>query len=105
MSGSQLKEAKVILAVEDAPIDCSPPSTEELPKQNFPEVVLAGLGVGKFHGCKGKIIKKLLTPKRFGFSHVGTSDMEATSIKYNMAPTLQQCLFSLGHVMCTEAQH
>ena len=24
--------------------------------------------------------------------------------KYGMIPTLQQCLFSLDHVMCTEAQ-
>ena len=30
-------------------------------------------------------------------------NMEITSINY-MAPMLQQCLFSLNHVMCTEAQ-
>ena len=36
----QLKEAKAILAEEDVPIDCSPPCTQELPKENFPNIVL-----------------------------------------------------------------
>ena len=38
--GRQLKEAKAILAEEDVPIDCSLPCTQELPEENFPEVVL-----------------------------------------------------------------
>ena len=42
----QLKEAKTIPAEEDVPIDCSPPCTQELSKENFPEaVLLATLGV------------------------------------------------------------
>ena len=39
----QLKEAKAILAEEDVQIDCSPPCTQELPKENLQEVVLATL--------------------------------------------------------------
>ena len=50
----QLKETKGILAQEDVPIDCSPPCTQEMPEENFPEVLLlAALGVRKCHGCKG----------------------------------------------------
>ena len=53
--GRQLKEAKVILAEEDVPIDCSPPCGQEPPKENFTELVLlAAVGVGKCQGCKGK---------------------------------------------------
>ena len=53
--GRQLKEAKAILTEEDLPIDCSPPCTQELPEENFPEVVLlATLGIRKCHGCKSK---------------------------------------------------
>ena len=49
--GRQLKEAKAILAEEDIPINCSPPCTQELPEENFPEVfLLATLGVRKCHG-------------------------------------------------------
>ena len=55
----QLQEAKAIIAQEDVPIDCSPPCTQELPEEDFPEIVLlASLGVGKCHGCKGQIIRK-----------------------------------------------
>ena len=44
----QLNEAKAILAEENALIDCSPPFTQELPKENFPEFVLpSALGVRK----------------------------------------------------------
>ena len=46
----------------------------------------------------------MLALKRFGFSHAGFSNMEDKSIKYNLAPTLWWCLFSLDHIMCTEAQ-
>ena len=61
--GRQLKEAKAILAEEDVPIDCCPPCTQELPKENFPEVVLlATLGVRKCCGCKGQIMKKMASP-------------------------------------------
>ena len=44
--GRQLKEAESILAEEDVPIDSSPACSQELPEENFPEVVLlAVLGV------------------------------------------------------------
>ena len=44
--GRQLREAEVILAEEDVPIDCSPPCTHELPEENFLEIVLlAALGL------------------------------------------------------------
>ena len=57
--GRQIKEAKAILAEEDVPMDCSPPCTQELSEENFPEVVLlATLGVRKCYGCKGQIIRK-----------------------------------------------
>ena len=38
--GRQLKEAEAILAEEAVPLDCSPPCSQELPQENFPEVVL-----------------------------------------------------------------
>ena len=57
--GRQLMEAKAILAEKDVPIDCPPACTQELPEENFPEVVLlATLGVRKCHGCMGQIIRK-----------------------------------------------
>ena len=63
--GRQLKEAKAILAEEDAPIDFSPPCTQELPEENFPEVVvLAALGVRKCHVCKGQIIRTKCPPPK-----------------------------------------
>ena len=61
--GRQLQEAKAILAQEDMPIDCSPSCTQELPEENFPEVVLlATLGVRKCQGFKGQIIRKNCQP-------------------------------------------
>ena len=36
----QLNEAEDILAEKDVPIDSSPPCSQELPQENFPEVVL-----------------------------------------------------------------
>ena len=64
----QSKEAEAILAVEDVPIDCSPPCTQELPKENFPEVVLlSALGVGKCHSCKGQIMKNIARPPKIWF--------------------------------------
>ena len=47
--------------------------------------------------------KRVPTSKQYGFLPAGTSNMEGPT-KYGMAPTLQQHLFSLDHVMCTEAQ-
>ena len=56
--GRQLKEAKAIQAEEDAPIDCSVPYSQEVPKKKFLEVVLlAALGVRKCQGCKQEIIR------------------------------------------------
>ena len=45
--GRQLKEAKTILAEEDVLIYCSPPCTQELPEENFPDIILLA-----FSGCK-----------------------------------------------------
>ena len=59
--GRQLHEVESIIAEEytDAAIDCSPPCGQELPEENFTEVVLlAGLGVGKCHRYKGDILKR-----------------------------------------------
>ena len=65
----QLKEAECVLVEKDLQSDCSPPCSQELPQENFPEVVLmAALGVRKCYGCKGPILKQnCLLPKRFGF--------------------------------------
>ena len=61
-------EAEAILAKEDALIACSPPYSQELPEENFLEIVPpAALGLRKCHGCKGEIIRiKCPPPKRFG---------------------------------------
>ena len=63
--GRQLKEAEAIWAEEDMPIDCSPPCSQELPQENFTEVVLlAALGVRKCHCCKGEILKQNCQPPK-----------------------------------------
>ena len=57
--GRQLKEAKAIFAEEDV----LSPHTQEMPEENFPEVVLLALfGVRKCHGCNGQIIRKIASP-------------------------------------------
>ena len=51
----QIKEAEAILAEKDLQNDCSPPCCQELPEENFQEIVLtAALGVRKCHGCNGQ---------------------------------------------------
>ena len=69
--GGKLQEAESIIAKEntDIPIDCSPPCGQEMPEENFQEVVLnTGLGLRRFHSCKGKIKKKRCPlPKDFAF--------------------------------------
>ena len=61
--GRQLKEAKAILTEEDVPIDCSPPCSQELPQENFSEVILlAALGVRRCHGCQEEILKQNCQP-------------------------------------------
>ena len=66
--GRQLKKAEAILADEDVSINYSPPCTQEIPEENFPEVVLlATLGVRNCHGCKGQIMKKIASPKDLVF--------------------------------------
>ena len=63
--GQQLKEAEAILAEEDVPIDCSPPCSQELSQENFPDVVLlAALGVRKWHACKREILKQNCQPPK-----------------------------------------
>ena len=60
-----LKETEAILAEEDVPIDCSPPCSQELPQENFPEaVLLAALGVQKCHGCKNEILEQYCLPPK-----------------------------------------
>ena len=62
---TQLKEAEAILVEEDVPSDCYPPCSQVLPQGNFPEVVLlAALGVGKCHSCKGQILKQDCQPPK-----------------------------------------
>ena len=64
----QYKEAKAILAEEDVPIAFSPLCSQELPEENFPEVVLlVALGVRKCHSCKGEIISTKCPPQRIWF--------------------------------------
>ena len=66
--GRQLKDTEAICAEEDMPIDSSPHCTQELPEENFIEVVLAALGVKNCHGCKGQINrKKMPAPKDLVF--------------------------------------
>ena len=102
--GRQIKEAKAILTEEDVPIDCSPPCTQELPEENFPEAVLANLDVRECHGCKGQIIqKKLPAPQRFGFLHESSLNMEIESTN-SLAKTVWKCLFSPDNTICSEEQ-
>ena len=70
--GRQLKEAEAILAEEDIPNDCPPLCSQELPQEDFPEVVLlAALGVRKCHSCKGQILeKKIASPTKICFIFV-----------------------------------
>ena len=64
----QIREAEAILAMKDVPIDCFPSCTQELPKENFLEVVLlATLDVRKCHGYKGQIIIKNDSPPKIWF--------------------------------------
>ena len=88
------------------PIDCSPPCTQEPPEENFPEVVLlATFNVRKGHSIKGQIIRKNCQPPKDVVFH-----MQALQIwkPYPQSTAWHQhygnILFSLDHVMCTEAQ-
>ena len=61
----QLKGAEAILAEEDVSIDCSSPCSQKLLQENFPEVVLlADLGVRRYHGCKNEILKQNCHPPK-----------------------------------------
>ena len=50
MHVNAIKGAKAILAEEDVWLECFSFCTQELPEENFPEVLLAALGVRKCHG-------------------------------------------------------
>ena len=70
--GSQLQEAEFILTEEednDMPIESSPPCGQELLAENYPQAVLfSGVGIKKWHGCKGEIVWKMYpSPKDFAF--------------------------------------
>ena len=59
----QIKAAEAILAEKE--IDCSPPYSQELSQENFPEVVLmATLGIRRCHGCKREILKQNCLPPK-----------------------------------------
>ena len=52
-------------AEKDLQSDCSPPYSQELPQENFPEVVpMAAFSVRKCHGCKGPILKQNCLPPK-----------------------------------------
>ena len=58
----QITVAEAILAEKE--INCSPPCSQGLPKDNVPEVVLmAALGI-RCHGCKGEILKQNYQPPK-----------------------------------------
>ena len=61
--GRQLQEGESVIGEEhaDATTGCSPTCGQALPGENFPEVILAGLGV------RGKFKKEMPTPKDFAF--------------------------------------
>ena len=72
--GKQLQESESILAddIYDASIDSSPLCGQELPGENFPEVVLfSGLGITKFQRCKGEVMNP---PKDF-ICHIKALDI------------------------------
>ena len=102
--GRQLKEAEGILAEKDVPIDCSPPCSQELLQENFPEVVLlAALGVWKCHGCTGKYWNKIASPPRIWFFAFRLLNMEIKCTN-SMAKMLWKCLFSLTNIICSVIQ-
>ena len=99
----QIKEAEAILAEKE--IDCSPPCSQVLPQENFPEVVLmAALGIRRCHGCKGPMLKqKLPAPQRFGVPDASSSNMENKGMR-SMAKMLWECLFSVTNLMHSVTQ-
>ena len=57
----QITVAEAILAEKE--INCSPPCSQGLPKDNVPHVVfMAALGIRRCHGCKGEILKQNCQP-------------------------------------------
>ena len=59
----QITVAEAILAEKE--INCSPPCSQEPPKDNVPEVVLmVALGIRRCHGCKGKYWNKIASPPK-----------------------------------------
>ena len=94
-----LKEAEDILAEKDVSIDCSPPCSQELPQENFPEVVLlAALGVRKCYGYKKEILNKIASPPK---DLVFCMQVKGTN---RMAKMLWKCLFLLNNIMCSVTQ-
>ena len=59
----QITVAEAILTEKE--INCSPPCSQELPKDNVTEVVpMAALGIRRCHGCKGEILKQNCQPPK-----------------------------------------
>ena len=97
----KLEEATLITAEENAdlPINCSPPCGQEPPEENFPEVVLTGLGVKKCHRCRGKLKKRSAHPIKityFVFRHCKYGKTQNNG----MASMLWQWLLPIYHIMC-----
>ena len=78
-------------------INCSPPCSQKPLKDNVPEVVLmAALGIGRCHGCKGEILKQnCQPPQRSSVQLFEYGDQRATKL----ATMLWKCLFPLEDIM------
>ena len=94
----QITLAEGILTEEE--INSSPPCCQELHEDNVPEVVLmAGLDIRRYQGCRGEILKQhYQPPKRSSLQDAGSSNME-TKGPPRMATMLWQCLFPLEDIM------
>ena len=91
----QLEEAEAILAEEDVPIGCSPPCSQELPQENFPEVVLlAAYGVRKCHGCKGEILKQNCQHPKIWFFTCGLFEYGDQRDKQNGKDATEMFIFT-----------
>ena len=87
----QITMVEVILAEKE--INCSPPCSQGPPKDNVPEVVLmAALGIGRCHGCKGEIMKQNTSPQKSSILDASSLNMENKGLT-RLATTLWKCLF------------
>ena len=100
----QLKEADAIVAENDVPIDCSRPHSQELPQENFPQVVLlAALDVRKRHGCKREILKQKCLPPKIWSSTCRLFKYGDQSDKENGKDAMKMFIL-LNNIMCSVTQ-